>query len=103
MATAGSGAAVPSGQQPRHHPYFPPGVAIPNYAPNTKPLWLLFASFLSALGAFLTAAFIVARLAKPQFRFASLSDKALFVWFTMCTSLTSVFDLYSIHTDSILP
>lgn len=90
MATAGDGTAAPGGQQPGN-PYYPPGLILLNYAPNTTPLWLLFGYFLSALGTFLTAAFIVARLARPRFRFASFSDKALFVWFTMCMATDEQF------------
>lgn len=83
MALANGAAAVPRGLRP-DHPYYPPGVVIPNYAPNTTPLWLLFVYFGSALGAFLTATFVIARLVKPRFRFAAFSDKSLFVWFTLC-------------------
>ncbi|CAK7235807.1 hypothetical protein SCUCBS95973_009393 [Sporothrix curviconia] len=83
MATAAGEGLVPNGQLPAQ-PYYPPGLSMPHYAPNTLPLWQLFAYFLSALGSFLGVLCVIAVLMKPQFRRASLSDKALFVWFTMC-------------------
>ncbi|KAL1888725.1 hypothetical protein Sste5346_009350 [Sporothrix stenoceras] len=101
MAFADGPAVVPRDLRPGH-PYYPPGVIIPNYAPNTTPLWLLFVYFGSAIGAFLAAAFFAARLIKPRFRSAFFSDKALFVWFTLCGGLHWFFEGYFIKNHATL-
>lgn len=93
MDKADNGAAAPGGQLPAQpsNPYYPPGVVVPNYVPNTTALWLLFAYFSSALYIYLTAAVFLAGRVRPKFRAAPLSDKALFVWFTLCMFLVSPF------------
>ena len=76
---------APDGHRP-DHPYYPLSLSMPHYVPNTLPVWQLFAYFLSALGGFIAVLFIAACCIKPRFRSASFSDKALFVWFTLCES-----------------
>lgn len=83
MTSASVVSFAPSDRPPAH-PYHPQDLSIANYVPNTMPLRELFARFLFALGGYLILAYVVAILAKPRFRHASFSDKALFVWFTMC-------------------
>ncbi|OAA67996.1 ebp domain containing protein [Niveomyces insectorum RCEF 264] len=76
------------------HPYYPPFAVIPNYAPNITPLPVLFASFCLVLGIVLTTAALLAGRARPSFRDASLSDRALFLWFVLCGSLHCGFEGY---------
>ncbi|KIH94135.1 cholestenol delta-isomerase [Sporothrix brasiliensis 5110] len=96
------GAAAAPGSLPLDHPYYPPGLSIPNFDPNTSPLWLLFVYFASALAMFLVAAFLVARLATPRFRQAPFSDKALFIWFTLCGGLHWFFEGYFVKHHATL-
>ncbi len=72
------------------HPYYPPGIEIPNYAANTTPVWLLFFYFFAALGLVVAAALFLARRIQPQFARAARSQQALFVWFIVCMTAPGV-------------
>ncbi|CAK7201245.1 hypothetical protein SEUCBS139899_003948 [Sporothrix eucalyptigena] len=84
------------------HPYYPPGLAIPNYAPNTMSLVTIFQYFLGALGAYLISGYVMAGLVRQQFSSARFSDKALFLWFFMCGGLHWFFEGYFVLNHATL-
>lgn len=60
------------------HPYFPEGVEILGYAPNTMPLPVLLASFGTVLGSVQASSLLIARIFNKQL---SWGDQGLFLWF----------------------
>ena len=62
------------------HPYYPPGVDIPGYAPNTMPLWRMLAPFGAMAGAAVVSAH---RLAARNPRLGA-GDRFSASWFALC-------------------
>ncbi|KAH9884484.1 Emopamil binding protein-domain-containing protein [Xylariomycetidae sp. FL2044] len=73
------------------HPYYPPDIFIPAYAPNDTPVPVLLASLAGTLGCALTAAVIVARRVNPEL---SRSGLVVFCWFVLNGCLHCVFEGY---------
>ncbi|KAK8055835.1 EBDP2 [Apiospora rasikravindrae] len=73
------------------HPYYPLGVAIPNYQANSASVPVLLVSLGGMLASVLVAASTVALRVNPSLTKANL---ALFCWFVLCGSLHCFFEGY---------
>lgn len=63
------------------HPYFPPEVAIPGYAPNVTNISVLLGAFAYLLLGSITIAVIIAKRWNPTL---SSIDTTVFCWFVLC-------------------
>ncbi|KAI0128446.1 Emopamil binding protein-domain-containing protein [Xylariales sp. AK1849] len=79
------------------HPYYPLGVAIPNYAANTTPVPVLLAALGGMLGSVLLATSTLALKFSPTLK---RSDLAVFCWFVLCGSLHCFFEGYFVFNHA---
>ncbi|PHH79023.1 hypothetical protein CDD82_2716 [Ophiocordyceps australis] len=63
------------------HPYYPLGVSIPNYKPNTLDTRIIIAAFITACSMILVPALIFLRRARSSL---STRDAATAMWFMLC-------------------
>lgn len=66
-----------------NHPYYPPGVEVPGYAPNEASVLVLLPALAGMLGSALLAGLLLARRRNPDL---TRTEGAVFCWFLMCES-----------------
>jgi hypothetical protein len=73
----------PPPTNPSTNPYYPPGVVVPDYAPNEATVLVLLPALAGLLGAALLAGLLVARRRNPGL---TRVEGAVFCWFLLCES-----------------
>ncbi|KAK3391951.1 Emopamil binding protein-domain-containing protein [Sordaria brevicollis] len=94
---------VSSGDSPssrRHkHPYYPQGVVVPNYAPNTLQLPMVLGAFGGGVALLMVAAVAVGKKVNKRLTW---KDAGALAWFTLCGFLHCVFEGYFVLNHATL-
>jgi cholestenol Delta-isomerase len=82
------------------HPYFPLGLAMPSYAPNTITGPILVAYFAAGSGAILTTALAIISRVRPGL---ARSEVLTALWFTLCGCIHFFFEGYFAYNYDRMP
>lgn len=82
------------------HPYFPLGIAMPGYAPNTMTSPALVACFAAGSGALLTSAYAIISRVRPGL---GRGDMFAALWFVLCTFIHFFFEGITLSQSKYVP
>ncbi|KAH8890927.1 EBP-domain-containing protein [Thozetella sp. PMI_491] len=83
-----------------NHPYYPLHVQVPNYVPNTAPIYLLLASFGTTIAIVVYTSLVLAKKYNANLR---VWDQAVLCWFVLCGFLHCVFEGYFVLNSASIP